>query len=158
RQRINIPVILLGQCNGSALALQIALRMQEEGVDCRAVCMSGQIPRTKKGPVSDLRNEEQIFSFLNALGASYPVEAEDRIMVLRNLRYDGTLARASYNKAVDEIEAGRFRRLSTPLYCIVGDEDPLTKNYKRRYKAWKTYAEQVELVVIKGVGHYVWRD
>jgi amino acid adenylation domain-containing protein len=158
KQRINIPVILLGQCNGAALTLQLALRMQEENVACKYICMSGQLPRTRKGSSVDLRTDEQIFAFLNRLGASYPVDPEDKIMFLRNFRYDGTLARTSYNKALDEMAKGAFKKLSAPLYCIVGDKDPLTRNYKRGYKAWNQYAEQVELVVIKDVGHYVWRD
>jgi amino acid adenylation domain-containing protein len=158
KQKIDIPIIILGQCNGSALALQLAVRVQKENIACKFVCMSGQLPRTRRGPVEDSRGDEQIFAFLDKLGGIYPVDPEDKIMFLRNFRYDGTLARTSYNKSLEEIAKGAFKKLSVPLYCIVGDKDPLTKSYKLRYRAWKQFAEQVELAVIKDVGHYIWRD
>lgn len=158
KQKIHVPIILFGQCNGSALALRLAKRMEEEQIACRAIGMSGQLPMSKKMALDDSWSEEQIFEFLDSLGASYPAEPEDKIIFMHNLRYDTVLARTSYNQSLEEMATGRYKKLSTTLHCIVGEEDPLTKNYKHRYKNWGRYAERVGLIVIKGVGHYAWRD
>jgi amino acid adenylation domain-containing protein len=158
KKKIKIPVILYGQCNGAGLVLQLALRIEREGIACRAVCFGAQFPKTKLSPEQDMRGDEDIVKFLESLGADYPTSLEDQIIFLRNFRYDGALAKTSYNSCLRDMRKKSFKRLATTVYSIVGDKDPITNNYGTRYRDWERYAEKVGLVVMKDVGHFMWRD
>ncbi|MGW8444294.1 hypothetical protein ACWGXJ_25645 [Paenibacillus sp. S33] len=41
-----------------------------------------------------------------------------------------------------------------PLYCAIGDDDWFTAEYLSQHGNWKLSADQVELCVIPGAGHY----
>jgi amino acid adenylation domain-containing protein len=158
RKRIKVPVILYGQCNGAALALQLARRMEDEGLPLKALCISAQLPRRRVRPETDKRKEKEITELLERLGATYPSALEDQLIFVRNFRYDGLLARASYNSCLRSIKAKTFRKIDAPLYNIIGDKDPLTRHYKRRYRDWLKYAATAQLVEVRDVGHFIWRD
>jgi amino acid adenylation domain-containing protein len=158
KKRIDVPLILYGQCNGSALTLQLARRLEAERISCHAVCMSAQLPIRKMLAERDERTDEEIVAFLDRLAATYPTSPEDLLIFIRNFRYDGVMARVSYNRCKREIRNKTLEKLKTPLYCIVGQQDPLTRNYKSRYRDWFAYAEQVKLIELPEVGHFIWRD
>jgi amino acid adenylation domain-containing protein len=158
KKSVKVPVILYGQCNGSGLALQIAQRVEEEGLPCKAVCMSAQLPLRRPVAEQDKRTDEEVVKFLRSLSATFPDSPEDRLIFIRNFRYDGTVAKVSYNESLRLMREKSYRRLTSPLFCIAGDQDPLMNNYHRRYRDWEMYAENVSLVEVKDVGHFIWRD
>lgn len=158
QQRIHTPVVIYGQCNGSGLALEIARLLQEAGVVCEAVFIGAALARTKKSQEEDPRTDREIMQLLDAIDATYPASPEDQVIFFRNFKYDSMLAAASFNNMLELMKAKAYNKLNAPLYCIVGDRDPLTKNYSRRYKDWKYFAKEANLVVMKDVGHFMWRD
>lgn len=158
KNKIDVPIILYGQCNGAALALQIAKLIEDENLPCKAICLGAQLPMMRVTAEEDTRTDQEILDFLDTLDANYPDSLEDQLIFIRNFRYDGILARASYNTFMRAMQAKEFSRFRTPLFSVVGDKDPLTKNYKTRVKDWSSFAEQTALIEVKDVGHYIWRE
>jgi amino acid adenylation domain-containing protein len=158
KKKTKVPITLLGQCNGAGLALRLAFSLAEEQLPCKAIIMSAQLPRTKPGEAEDRRTDTEIFQLLDKLGGTYPATLEDQIMFTRNFRYDGVMATTCYNYCIERLKDNTFNRLNAPLYCVVGDNDALTRNYRNGFKRWEYFAEFVELITIRDVGHYVWRE
>ncbi|MFA0962349.1 amino acid adenylation domain-containing protein [Roseivirga sp. BDSF3-8] len=158
KTKISVPVIMFGQCNGSGLALKAARKLVEKEVPLHAVCVGGAMPRLKITPDTDARTNNDITDFVEKLGAEVPADPADKAMFLQNFRYDGLMAGTAYNGFINAIAAQEFPRFGVPFYCITGDSDPLTKPYKKRYKQWFDYADNVGLMEIKKVGHYLLRD
>lgn len=158
KTRINTPVILYGQCNGTGLTLELAKRLEDEGIELKAICMGAQLAPLKIQSEVDNKTEEGMLAFLKKMGATIPADAADRAIVFRNWRYDTKLAIVAYNKYINKLGGKSMAKLKTPLYCIVGTLDPLTEGYRKGYKGWNFYAEKINLIVIDEVGHYIARD
>ena len=158
KKRIQTPVIIYGQCNGAGLAIEIGRMLQEEGMICHAICTGGALPRTKQASEADDRTDKVLVSFLESIDATFPTELEDQLIFFRNLKYDGVLAKAAFNYHLSLMKQNKYNRLRAPFYVIVGDRDPITRGYHRKYKDWRLYAENVTLVEMPDVGHFMWRD
>lgn len=157
-KRISTPVMIYGQCNGAGLALELGRRLQEEGIPCHAICTAGALPRTKPVSETDNRTDKELVAFLEGIDATFPRELEDQLIFFRNLKYDGMLAKASFNYQLGLMKENRYQLLRAPFYVIVGDRDPITKGYHTKYKEWEKYAEKAVLVEMPDVGHFMWRD
>ncbi|GGE47148.1 amino acid adenylation domain-containing protein [Pedobacter psychrotolerans] len=158
KKRIQTPIIIYGQCNGAGLAIEIGRMLQDEGIICHAICTGGALPRTKQVSEDDDRTDKVLVSFLESIDATFPTELEDQLIFFRNLKYDGVLAKAAFNYHLNLMKENNYNRLKAPFYVIVGDRDPITKGYHRKYKDWRLYAENVTLVEMPDVGHFMWRD
>ena len=160
-RKIPVPVIVYGQSNGTGLALEIARRMEREGLNLKALCMGGALARLRVDPGTlsvDARADETILGFVSGLGAVLPEDPADRAIFLRNFRYDSVIAANAYHNALREMAEGSYVKLEAPLLCVTGDQDPLTRGYQTKYRDWFRYARRVGLVVVEGVGHYLLRD
>ncbi|OMP77243.1 non-ribosomal peptide synthetase [[Flexibacter] sp. ATCC 35208] len=158
KKRITTPVIIYGQCNGIGLALELGRQLQDEGVPIQAICTGGALPRTRPVSENDSRTDDELVDFLEGIDATFPQELEDQLIFFRNLKYDGVLAKASFNYQLGLMKENKYRLLKAPFYVVVGDRDPITKGYENRYLEWKMYAEKVVLVEMADVGHFMWRD
>ncbi|MFC4143481.1 amino acid adenylation domain-containing protein [Pedobacter mendelii] len=158
KKRIATPIIIYGQCNGAGLAIEIGRMLQDEGIICHAICTGGALPRTKQVSEADDRTDKVLVSFLESIDATFPTELEDQLIFFRNLKYDGVLAKAAFNYHLNLMNENNYNRLKAPFYVIVGDRDPITRGYHRKYKDWRLYAENVTLVEMPDVGHFMWRD
>lgn len=158
KKRINTPVLIYGQCNGIGLALELARQLQEADMECVAVCAGGILPRTKIVAEGDKRSDEELLTFLTEIDATFPRNIEDQLIFFRNLKYDGILAKASFNHLLGLKKENRYRLLKAPFYMITGDRDPIAKGYRTKYRDWQLFAEKVSLVEVAGVGHFMWRD
>ncbi len=159
KNKINTPVVLYSECIGAGLAMELARCLEVEGIELKGVCAGGSLARLKVdlGKL-DNGDDEATLGFFKSIGATVPVDKQDQVMFSKHLRSDGELARAYFNNSITNLANKSFKKLNSPFYCVVGSLDPLTKDYKHKYRDWKFYAEKVNLVVIDEVGHYLSRD
>jgi amino acid adenylation domain-containing protein len=157
------PVVLYGHCaGGAAVTIEIARLLQAAGTPAQAVFLAAIMPpqtRTWLGrllPRLSLLNKALPNSMLHAYlkrlggfdGALDPAELG---FVMNMFRHDG-LRSLEYFERVLHVKG--MTKIQAPVFCIVGDRDPLTKKYARRATEWKCIAERVHLTVIAGAGHY----
>jgi surfactin synthase thioesterase subunit len=158
KEKVKGPIIIYGQCNGVALALELASKLEAEQVVVKAICAGAKLPLLRKYPENEILSDDEKTEFLKSMGATIPENPAERIIFFRNWTYDSRMAIAVFNKFVSKIKKRNLRKFDAPLYCIVGDQDPLTKGYLKKYRDWFHYANTVSLVPIKNVGHYIARD
>ncbi|MGH9360381.1 MAG: alpha/beta fold hydrolase, partial [Thermoanaerobaculia bacterium] len=163
RRRSDLPVVVYGHCLGVALAVEIARLLEEESsLELRAVFLSGAYPPRRKrsllasvlgrAPLYSLDTDAEIHAGLKALGGfeglDDPAEIE---FVMRSFRHDGRCFEEFFQR--ESIQPGG-RKIKAPVFCVIGNRDPLTAGYGRGYRRWEWFAETVELVVLEGGGHY----
>jgi surfactin synthase thioesterase subunit len=156
-QTIKTPIVIYGQCNGAGLALNVAQRLDQRGDSLKSVFIGGSMLRMGDTPV-DERDDEVIMDFLNFLGGTMPREPDELAFFLSDFRFDVGLAGCSFNKILRGIKENSLRKLSVPLYCIVGSDDPLTPGYEESYKDWQYISNSIYLLILSDVGHYFLRD
>jgi amino acid adenylation domain-containing protein len=159
--RLDRPVFLYGHCAGSALAIEVARRLQNKGADLRGVFIGGAFPAyvgsirkmlLKRMQVRRFGTDEKIFEYIKSLGGiDGSAGSRETDYVVNAFRHDGECAN-EYFRTAHRVWNGN--RLLAPIVCLIGDADPLTQNFERRYKHWRRFGKSVELVVVKGGGHY----
>lgn len=159
-QKIKAPVLIHSECIGAGLALQLSERLQRnEKVKLIGTSVAGILARLKLGKaLKDDGKNLLLLRFFKKIGATLPENHEDKVTFSRNALFDGALSIEAFNDLVQRMRNNDLDKLKTPLYCVVGDRDPLTKSFRTKYKKWEAYAEKVELIVINDVGHYISRD
>jgi len=159
--RVNRPIFLYGHCAGSALAIEVARRLENMGADLRGVYIGGAFPAyvgrirkllLRRMQVRRFGTDQQIFEYIKSLGGidGNPGSRETDF-VANAFRHDGECANEYFRLAH---RVWRDERLRAPVVCLIGDADPLTQNFDRRYKNWHRFGQSVELEVVKGGGHY----
>jgi amino acid adenylation domain-containing protein len=159
--RINGPLFLYGHCAGAALAAEIARRLENMDADLRGVYIGGAFPayvgRIRKALLQWRRvrrfgTDEKIFDYIRSIGGiDGSAGSRETDFVANAFRHDGECANEYFRLA--HRVWGR-RRLRAPIVCLIGDADPLTRDFEVRYKSWHRFSQSVELVIIKGGGHY----
>jgi amino acid adenylation domain-containing protein len=161
-RKVNGPVFIFGQCNGSGLALAVGERLQAAGRTLVGVGIGGMLPRVKiehdDDPFRERWSTKEITTFLGSLGATMPRDPDDVAFFLRDFRYDSGMANTYFNDCNRRIRDGQLTKLRSPLYCFIGVDDPVTPGYRRRAGAWHRLAEDVRLVEFPNLGHYLLRD
>jgi amino acid adenylation domain-containing protein len=159
--RINRPVYLYGHCAGSALAIEVARRLENMGADLRGVYIGGAFPAyvgpirkllLKRMQVRRFGTDQKIFDYIRSLGGiDGSTGSRETDYLVNAFRHDGECANEYFRLAYRVWGA---KRLSVPIVCLIGDADPLTQNFEKRYKHWRRFAQSVELEIVKGGGHY----
>jgi amino acid adenylation domain-containing protein len=158
-EKIKTPIILYGKCIGAGITMELARHLEIEKAALKAVCIGGAMATLKIPPPEKIFvNALARINYLKRIGATVPEHEEDRVLFIRNVHWDIAVGVTSFNNWIRNTKSNAFTRLSTPLYCIVGTKDPTTGNFRRRYKDWEFYAEQVSLITIENAGHYLSRD
>jgi surfactin synthase thioesterase subunit len=152
-----VPVILFGQCNGSALAISIAIHLCRQGNPVDALVIGGSLFRPAKAS-TDLRSDAEILEGLRSLGASLPRRPDEMAFFLNDFRYDCRMADAYYDWLLERRALAALEGISAPVCCVVGSEDAIVPNYRERYRDWGCLSEHVSLVEYEGRGHYLLRD
>jgi amino acid adenylation domain-containing protein len=161
KTHIQRPLYLYGHCAGAALTVEIARLLENDQRDLRGVFVGGALPWSESKWQQALRRfarirrfdtDEQIFAYIKSLGGiGENVDAQQVDFVARGFRHDGQCANDYYRRAS---RSRTLKRLNAPMLCIIGDADPLTKDYETRFKQWRLFSHSVELAVIRGGGHY----
>jgi amino acid adenylation domain-containing protein/non-ribosomal peptide synthase protein (TIGR01720 family) len=154
---IQQPLVIFGQCNGSALAIAVARELHRRGAPAQSLCLGGALMRKNITLVDD-RSDIDIEEFLTAIGATTPTDHDDLAFFLNDFRYDSRLANAYYNNLIAQIRLGFIRPIDTPVHCFAGTEDTLVEGYQNRYQDWASISSKVDLIEVKDCGHFLLRD
>ncbi|QKG19908.1 non-ribosomal peptide synthetase [Actinomadura verrucosospora] len=154
RDRIPGPVVLYGQCAGTAATLLLGRALEDLGVEVTATFMGAALP--DDDPETSWRtltehDQDALLAHMRRLGGFDGALAEEDVAaILRVVRHDLTEMVGLYRA-----EAGRPpRRLAGPVHCVVGDQDPATAGHRERFGAWGRYGTGTSLSVVPGGGHY----
>jgi fengycin family lipopeptide synthetase A len=150
-------LILYGHCVGNALLVATALLLESKGIKLLAVYTGANFPPKYAGLYGSyidpwkLRSDEQIIAYLNQIGLP-PTSMENDYtgLILKAFRHDAK----SYYRYFSHISSNNSPKIRAPLYCVIGEEDAVTKNYQSKYRKWSMYANHVHLRVLSGANHY----
>ncbi|MEM8906634.1 MAG: alpha/beta fold hydrolase, partial [Bacteroidota bacterium] len=148
------PILVYGHAEGGALAYELTRQLEAEGHPILALGIGGMLAPRRVGEdhpeevlnAWDAFSDQQLENYLRSLGSSD--------LQIADFRLDAFLA-AEYFSLFD---GQRQDFLKTPLYCVVGEQDPLTWAYGDQYQNWERYATAVKLCIIKGGNHYFVND
>ena len=155
---ISGPLVVYGQCAGSATAVRLAQELEARGGDVRAVYIGAALP--DPDPESSLRldattTDEQVRDYLAALGGfDGMLDDSDLQAILRAVRHDLRQASGFFLAADRE----PLRPLDAVLHCVFGSADPATEGFERRYREWSRFGELAGMHVIEGGNHYFVRN
>ncbi|MCE7002317.1 amino acid adenylation domain-containing protein [Kibdelosporangium philippinense] len=154
REKVTGPVVLYGQCAGVATTLLLARQLESIGVPVVATFMGAVLPdldperswrMVKEG------TEDQLLQHMRRLGGfDGALDEEDIVGILRVVRHDLAEMVQLWLRELDV----EVTKVSGPVHCIVGDDDPATGNFETRYVDWGRYGSATSLSVVRGGGHY----
>jgi surfactin synthase thioesterase subunit len=95
-------------------------------------------------------NEKYVVSYMRQAGVSEDIlNNMDYIRYMRSvLRHDKISFYAFFDRGM------KPTKCKIPMYAVIGDQDPSTKHFQRRYLGWYKYFEEVHLFVLKNAGHF----
>ncbi|MDP4093203.1 MAG: amino acid adenylation domain-containing protein [Bacillota bacterium] len=157
KEHIKTDIVLYGHCVGSALTFEIARLLEKEGFKIKAVFTGGVIPPKFVrfyGNILDpwkLQSDNGVIKYLNKLGGFENLKATNEMnMVMKAFRHDVRC----FMKYFSNFSRKNKNKLKAPLYCIIAENDLSTKDYNRKYNEWTNYANEVNLITLKGANHY----
>ena len=150
-------ILLYGHCVGSALTIATARQLQMDHLDVKGVYLGGILPPGNSkwfGRQYDpwkMMSDRIIMKYLGWIGLpKFKIQKEYLDIMVKSFRHD---ARNFYRFFYD-CNFYQYDKLDIPIHCIVGEKDPITKNYEKRHILWARYANSVKLSVIKNAKHY----
>lgn len=158
KEKLTGDIILYGHCVGSALMLATAELLEKAGVKIKAMYIGGILaPRFIELYGSfykpwSLISDKSIIRFLKKIGLPSDLLADADYVkyIIKAFRHDTQcFARFLYSFSMS-----KKKRLKSPLYLIVGDEDITTKHFSKRYNGWNKYFDSVKLIVLNNANHY----
>ncbi|MER5891101.1 amino acid adenylation domain-containing protein [Streptomyces sp. NPDC001941] len=156
------PVMLWGHCVGSALAVETARLLEEDGTAPAHVFVGGKLlhdaATTRQGiERAAAMADESIVSWLveeTGYAEFDSLRPEHARFVASVFRHDSSTANG-YLLAADE--QGPRARLAAPLTAVYAADDPLTPDHAERYEAWSLFADRPRLAELAEGGHYFCR-
>jgi len=162
-ERIPGPVAVYGHSGvGSALAVEIARRLEAAGREVEVVYLGGVFPFARpKGRMLDtftrlarmelLRSDRIYANWLTSMGVNMSDigDAQAR-QIIRNMRRDTESAEAYFS----DLFATGTARLAAPIVTIAGDRDPATDYYSERFREWHFLTGTTAVVVLDEAGHF----
>jgi len=154
------PLSIYGHCVGVAVALETARLLEAAGRRVEAVYLSAALPPSRRLrkieiPFVKLR---QRFTGDGALrrqlvrlgGFDGALDDADVAFLMRLFRRDVAAALDYFERAYRRSAAP----LRAPVVALLGDRDPFTRGPAARHRAWRFFADSVEVETIAGGGHY----
>jgi amino acid adenylation domain-containing protein len=142
------PVAIYGHSAGTALAVALANRLEARGTEVVRVIVGAQLPVPQEENRST--DEEYRQALRDSGGLSDDLDDEVERVLVRAARHDVEQARRWFTSAHEE----HVHKLSAPLLCVVGAEDPGTRSCEDLRGAWQHLSADVDFRVIPGAGHY----
>jgi len=149
--RITGSILLYGHCVGSALALETARQLERNGIIADALIIGGNFPPIITNIMNrtinpwNFQSDNNIKKFFKLIGHT---NSEISKEILDRFRFDVK----NYYEYFNNCDFGN--RLNTKIICITGEKDPLTNNFKTRYKNWYRYSNEVIQYSIREAKHY----
>ena len=156
---ITTPVALWGHCVGSALALETARLLEEEGDGVSHVFVGGKVLhsadeiREGVAAVESMSDGDVVRWLVEESGLTGVDVDDDRFsaFVARVFRHDSTTANRYLTTVVDGADGWR---LAAPLTLVYAQDDPLTLEHGTRLPAWSAVSDDVSVHRIPRGGHY----
>ncbi|MCK2215701.1 amino acid adenylation domain-containing protein [Actinomadura sp. ATCC 31491] len=162
-EKVAGPIVLYGHCGvGSALAVELARRLEAAGREPAAVYIGGIFPfarprgallsrLTKLAEGERLRGDQRYVNWLISMGLDMgEVDPGQARRIVRNMRRDSREAEEFYTRL---LESGA-ERLRAPVITVAGTEDPATDYYQERYREWHFLTPVSAVVVLAEAGHF----
>lgn len=156
KMKIKGNIIFYGHCVGSALTIEIARLLGNDGIKVNSIFLGGILPPkfTFLGRLYDpwrFVSNKTIIRFLKKTGLpELDLDKDQTDLMMKAFRHDVK----SYYRYLFDFNAFIKTKLNTPIHCIIGDKDVMTRNYKRKFKGWNKYSNEAKLFIIKGGDHY----
>ncbi|MGV9779337.1 non-ribosomal peptide synthetase, partial [Streptosporangium sp. NPDC003464] len=156
------PIVVYGHCApGSALAVELAQRIEASGRELDALYLGGIFPFARPrgrflGSLSRLVNDRlhgtrTVAAELRALGGDMSGLDEEQVaFTVELMREDGRMAEEHFTRLLSTEQP----RLRAPIVSVVGERDPSTEFYQERFKEWCVLSDSSSLVVIDEAGHF----
>jgi amino acid adenylation domain-containing protein len=163
--KVDGPIAVYGHCVGSALAVEIARRLEAAGRHLEAVYIGGIFPFARPGSrvlgalsriasMEWLRSDQGYANWLVSMGVDMSdLEPERARHIVRNMRKDSQGAEDYYTGL---LQSGQDH-LDAPVVTVAGDRDPTTDFYQERYREWHFLTDTSALFVLDEAGHFFLR-
>lgn len=167
-------------CAGSSLALETAMALERMGRPAASFMVAASLPplpmvrlkahsaRSRVALPLLLRlysllgnpwrflSDRALIRILQSIGLRQgefqPGQMENMLQLFRQ---DADEFFAFFKRAQLEHDlAGTSSKLSAPIHCLVGDQDPVTMGAAKLHRRWTQFSDQVDLTVIPDAGHY----
>ncbi|MGH3201148.1 MAG: amino acid adenylation domain-containing protein [Streptosporangiaceae bacterium] len=162
-EKIPGPVAVYGHSGvGSALAVEIARRLEGAGREVEAVYLGAVFPFARpKGRMLNtfarlarmevLRSDRIYANWLTSMGVNMSELGDVQArQIIRNMRRDTESAEAYFS----DLFAAGAARLAAPIVTIAGDRDPSTDYYQERFREWHFLTDTTAMVVLDEAGHF----
>ncbi|MFI6785817.1 amino acid adenylation domain-containing protein [Nonomuraea sp. NPDC050383] len=162
KEKVGGPFALYGHCMGGALTVQLARRLEEEGVKPVKVVIGGHFPAPRLPgkafawfrrifPMERWTSKRQALEFLRAMGFfTEELDPRERDFIMGVFLHDTQEGEDYYT----DLYQAPIKKLSAPLVCVVGENDRATELYEERFREWEAFSDSVSLEVIPKAGHY----
>ncbi|KAB8195915.1 amino acid adenylation domain-containing protein [Nonomuraea phyllanthi] len=162
KEKVDGPLALYGHCMGGALTVQLARRLEEEGVHLEKVVIGGHFPAPRLPgktfawfrrifPMERWTSKRQALEFLRAMGFfTEDLAPRERDFIMGVFLHDTQEGEDYYT----DLYQAPIKKLSAPLVCVVGENDRATELYEERFREWEPFSDAVSLEVIPKAGHY----
>lgn len=163
REKVSGPIAVYGHCGvGSALAVEVARRLEAEGRTLEAVYIGAIFPfaKPRRGPLAALagaarmerlRSDRGYINWLTSMGVSMgDLDPEQAIRIVRTMRQDSEAAEQYFTDLFDSGDA----RLKARIVTVAGEQDPSTEYYQERYREWHQLTDCSSVVVLREAGHF----
>jgi len=163
RKNIQGPIVLLSHCLGGAMLVNIAYRLETQGLPLRHIFIGGHFPSPrlpgkffetwhKLFPSDRWTARKNALEDLRALGFfTEQLDTHEQDFIVRNFIYDSSQTEDFYTEVYTQQS---IPKLKAPITCVIGEMDRATELYEERYKEWLTFNPVVDLKVIPQAGHY----
>lgn len=152
-------ISLWGHSSGAALAVETARKLQERGAHVHRLFIGAHLignadDRRTANDELKIRTNEEIASGLSTdSGYTELGELDDQ-----RAEHVGAAYRHDYESAnryfADILDNPPAAKLSTPITAVVAPDDPATAEFTKEYLRWQLVAEQTDLYILDGGGHY----
>lgn len=162
-QKVHGPIAVYGHCAiGSALAVDVALRLESAGRAVEVVYIGAMFPfarptgrvfagLSRAARMEVLRSDQAYANWLASIGLDMSdLEPAQARRVIRNMRHDSDAAEQYYTGLFQSADT----RLSAPIITIAGQRDPSTEFYQERFREWHALTERTAVVVLDEAGHF----
>ena len=150
-------IVLYGHCVGSAALIETARLVENEGIPIKAIFVGGIVPPKYAGVYGGVFDpwrfypDDKIIKYLSSIGLPYAsFDSVNMGFIIKAFRHDTK----SFYQYLHRLASNKHLKLNTPIHCIVGSKDKVTRNYEKSHRGWLAYSDDVYLHVIPEAEHY----
>jgi amino acid adenylation domain-containing protein len=155
----DLPIILWGHCGGAAVTVELARRLEDQGLDLRQVFIGSKllpaVPQMQDNvDLLDSWSDSQIIRYMVEETGYTDLDGLDRehtALSCRIFRHD---VGGGYRYLIDAVRGGPAWKLAAPLTVVVADDDRGLAQAGEEYSGWGVLASDVRFCRVPVGGHY----